>query len=326
MDLRQLKTFICVAESGSLSRASDRLRIAQPALSRQIKLLEHQVGVPLFDRHIRGMELTEAGADLLRRVSGIVRQLETTMQDIQSTHSEISGNVALAVMPTVAMVIASRLVARVSEELPQVTLRIREGYSVDIIEWMQRGEVDISFLYGPASDLHLRCRDLLREELVLISPPGLLNPKHKIIGFDGVAKLQLVAPGRRYALRRLLENMAKKAGVSLDVAYEVDSYFATKSMVMSGICHSFLPRASVREELASGVLEARSLEPEGVWRDVVLGLPQERANTRAATAVVDILTREVAAMIESGAWAAKPGSDLVLGSQAGSKTKSVSNR
>ena len=313
MDLRQLKTFICVAESGSLSRASDRLRIAQPALSRQIKLLEHQVGVPLFDRHIRGMELTEAGSDLLRRVSGVVRQLETTMQDIQSTHSEISGNVALALMPTIAMVIGSRIVARVSEELPQVTLRIREGYSVDIIEWMQRGEVDISFLYGPASDLHLRCRELLREELVFISPPGVLKRKEKLISFDRVATLPLVVPGRRYALRRLLESNAKKAGVSLSIAYEVDSYFATKSMVMSGLCHSFLPRASVIDDIASGAMEARSVEPDGLWRDVVLGLPQERANTRAATAVVDILTREVKDMIESGTWAAKPGPDLSKG-------------
>lgn len=314
MDLRQLKTFICVAESGSLSRASDRLRIAQPALSRQIKLLEHQVGVPLFDRHIRGMELTEAGSDLLRRVSGVVRQLETTMQDIQSTHSEISGNVALALMPTIAMVIASRIVSKVSEELPQVSLRIREGYSVDIIEWMQRGDVDISFLYGPASDLHLRCRDLLREELVLISPPSVLNRKDKFISFDRVAKLPLVVPGRRYALRRLLEGHAKRAGVSLSIAYEVDSYFATKSMVMSGICHSFLPHASVMDDIASGAMEARSIQPDGLWRDVVLGLPQERANTRAAAAVVDILTREVSDMIDTGAWAAKPGPDLSQGS------------
>ncbi|MEM9105490.1 MAG: LysR substrate-binding domain-containing protein [Pseudomonadota bacterium] len=310
MDLKQLKTFICVAESGSLSRASDRLRIAQPALSRQIKLLEHQVGVPLFDRHIRGMELTEAGSDLLRRVSGVVRQLETTMQDIQSTHSEISGNVALALMPTIAMVIASRIVSTVAEELPQVSLRIREGYSVDIIEWMQRGEVDISFLYGPAGDLHLRCRDLLREELVLISPPGVLNRKDKFISFERVATLPLVVPGRRYALRRLLESNARKAGVSLSIAYEVDSYFATKSMVMSGICHSFLPRASVKDDIDSGAMEARSMQPDGLWRDVVLGLPQQRANTRAATAVVDILTREVGGMIRSGTWTAKPGPDL----------------
>lgn len=310
MDLRQLKTFICVAESGSLSRASDRLRIAQPALSRQIKLLEHHVGVPLFDRHIRGMELTEAGSDLLRRVSGVVRQLETTMQDIQSTHAEISGNVALGVMPTVAMVISARLVARVAEALPQVTLRIREGYSVDIIEWMQRGEVDISFLYGPASDLHLRSSELLREELVFISPPGSLGASNGKIGFDRVAELPLVVPGRRYAMRRLIDNAAKKSGVALTVAYEVDSYFATKSLVTSGICHGFLPRASLVEEIASGALEARTIEPAGLWRDIVLGLPSERSNTRAANSVVDILLEEIAAMIAAGDWAATPGPDL----------------
>lgn len=312
MDLKQLKTFICVAESGSLSRASDRLRIAQPALSRQIKLLEHQVGVPLFNRHVRGMELTEAGSDLLRRVSGVVRQLETTMQDIQSTHSEISGHVALAVMPTVAMVISSRLVSRVAEELPQVSLRIREGYSVDIIEWMQRGEVDISFLYGPASDLHLRCRELLQEELVFISPPGALEGSGDLIGFDRIARFPMALPGRRYALRRLIDGAARDAGVSLQIAYEVDSYSATKSMVMSGICHSFLPRASLTDDIASGALEARSVEPDGLWRNVVLGLPQDRANTRAASAVVDILTREITDMIETGAWMARPGPDLPL--------------
>ncbi|MEX3006996.1 LysR family transcriptional regulator [Hoeflea sp. TYP-13] len=305
-----MKTFICVAECGSLSRASDRLRIAQPALSRQIKLLEHHVGVPLFDRHIRGMELTEAGSELLRRVSGVVRQLETTMQDIQSAHTEISGNVALAVMPTIAMVVAARLVAHVARELPQVTLRIREGYSVDIIEWMQRGEVDISFLYGPSSDLHIRSKELLLEEIALISPPGALNNTGGQIDFDQVAGLPLVLPGRRYAMRRIIENAAKKAGSSLNIAYEVDSFFATRAMVMSGICHAFLPLASLAEEVSAGALEARSLGPAGLWRELVLGLPSERSNTRATNAVVEILMKEIALMVSQNDWIAQPGPEL----------------
>ena len=70
MDLRQLRTFREIAEAGSLSRAADRLRIAQPALSRQIRLLEAEAGLPLYTRHGRGMTLTEAGAELLARVAG----------------------------------------------------------------------------------------------------------------------------------------------------------------------------------------------------------------------------------------------------------------
>ncbi|WP_136659739.1 LysR family transcriptional regulator [Nitratireductor sp. XY-223] len=310
MDFRQLKTFICVAESGSLSRASDRMRIAQPALSRQIKLLEHEVGVPLFDRHVRGMELTEAGSELLRRVSGVIRQLELTMQDVQSLHSEISGNVALALMPTVSTVFATRLVERTARELPEVSLRIREGYSVDVLTWIQRGDVDIAFLYGPSSDLHIRTKELLHEEVVLISPPGSLEGVGPQLGFDAVEKLPLVLPGRPYALRHLVESTAKKAGHTINVPYEVDSYWAIKSMVMSGLCHSFLPPASLKAELDQDLLKARSIGSGGLWRQLVLGVPSQRPNTRAADAVLELLLDEIASMIASGEWQAQPGADL----------------
>ncbi|MCP4316311.1 MAG: hypothetical protein GY789_09905 [Hyphomicrobiales bacterium] len=170
--------------------------------------------------------------------------------------------------------------------------------------------MDISFLYGPASDLHLRSKELLKEELVFIGPPGSLEASGGQIGLDEVADHPLVLHGRRYAMRRLIENAAKKAGTSLTIAYEVDSYFATKSMVMSGICHAFLPLASLMEEVSSGALEARSIEPDGLWRDVVLGLPSERSNTRAANAVVEILMSEIAMMISDGEWIAQPGPDL----------------
>lgn len=310
LDFRQLKTFICVAESGSLSRASDRMRIAQPALSRQIKLLEHEVGVPLFDRHVRGMELTEAGTELLRRVSGVIRQLELTMQDVQSLHAEISGNVALALMPTISAVFAARLVRRISRELPQVSLRIREGYSVDVLTWVQRGDVDIAFLYGPSSDLHISTKELLHEEVVLISPPGSLDGAAPQPGFDLIETLPLVLPGRPYALRHLVESTAKKAGHTINVPYEVDSYWAIKSMVMSGIGHSFLPPASLKTELEQGLMEARSVGSGGLWRQLVLGVPSQRPNTRAADAVLDLLLDEIATMIADGDWQAQPGADL----------------
>src|SRR6267142_2910421 len=91
MDLKQLRTFRAVAELGSLSKAADRLRAAQPALSRQIKLLEHELRVELFVRNGRGMLLTEAGRLLLARTSGIVRQIDQIRDDIQSAKGPPSG-------------------------------------------------------------------------------------------------------------------------------------------------------------------------------------------------------------------------------------------
>ena len=128
MDIKQLKTFICVAETGSLSAASDRLRLAQPALSRQIKLLEHKTGAQLFHRTVKGMTLTESGEKLLSRVSGIIRQLEQAVDEVRSSSESITGNVAIGLMPSINSVLAVRLIEKVKSELPQVTLRIVEGY------------------------------------------------------------------------------------------------------------------------------------------------------------------------------------------------------
>src|SRR6201987_1735475 len=107
MDFRQLKTFSCVAELGSLSKASDTLRIAQPALSRQIKLLEHELRAELFTRNGRGMVLTEAGRLLLTRTSGIVRQIDQIRDDIQSQAGAPSGRVVPGLVPTVSCVLSA---------------------------------------------------------------------------------------------------------------------------------------------------------------------------------------------------------------------------
>lgn len=169
MNLNQLRTFIMVAECGSLSSASDRLRLAQPALSRQIKLLEYEIGFDLFTRSTRGMVLTERGACLLERISDLVKQLDNSIDDVRSMDNEPAGRVVLGCIPSATYMIAGRIAIRVAQELPQVSLRILEGYAGHQIDWLQRGEVDLALLYGPASDLHLRVTDVIFEELVLVS-------------------------------------------------------------------------------------------------------------------------------------------------------------
>ena len=118
MDLRQLRTFSCVAELGSLSKASDTLRVAQPALSRQIKLLEHELRAELFTRNGRGMVLTDAGRLLLARTAGIVRQIDQVRDEIQSTGGPPSGRVVLGLVPTVSCVISARLARRTVDATP----------------------------------------------------------------------------------------------------------------------------------------------------------------------------------------------------------------
>src|SRR6202007_1054414 len=153
MDFRQLRTFSCVAELGSLSKASDTLRIAQPALSRQIKLLEHDLRAELFTRNGRGMVLTEAGRLLLARTSGIVRQIDQIRDDIQSHAGAPTGRGGLGLGAPVSCVRSARRARRSVESYPGISLRIVESYSGHLIEWLHRGEMDLAVIYGPSADL-----------------------------------------------------------------------------------------------------------------------------------------------------------------------------
>jgi LysR family transcriptional regulator, nitrogen assimilation regulatory protein len=142
MDLKRLRIFMQVADVGSLSTAS--------ALSRQIKLLEAEIGLNLFVRFGRGMQLTEVGQELLKRVSGLLHQLERSVEDVRSLSSEPAGHVALGMMPTISYLLAGPVAYRVAKELPDVSLRIVEDYTGHLIDWLQRGEVAFPCCTGPA--------------------------------------------------------------------------------------------------------------------------------------------------------------------------------
>ena len=112
MEIRRLRYFICIAELGSLGRAADILRIAQPALTRQVQLLEQELGIMLFTRTRRGMHLTEAGSQLLAEVTGPLRDLEGALQNIRSLNAGLSGNVTVGMTPTVTYFLAQPLLER----------------------------------------------------------------------------------------------------------------------------------------------------------------------------------------------------------------------
>ena len=305
MDIKQLKTFICVAETGSLSAASDRLRLAQPALSRQIKLLEHKTGAQLFQRTVKGMRLTESGEKLLSRVSGIIRQLEQAVDEVRSSSESITGNVAIGLMPSINSVLAVRLIEKVKSELPQVTLRIVEGYSGHLIEWLHRGDLDISFLYGPAHNLHLPCTGLLYENIALISAPGKLNNLGKEIQLSDIAHLPIVLPSRPHGIRILVDNAVAKAGVKLNVEISGDAFEVLKSLVKTGNYHAFIPLSAVNEDIREGTLEARTFISPTIKRQLVLAMAPDRKNTRAAQATLKIITSEIEKMVGEGIWSAE---------------------
>ena len=310
MDLKQLKTFIRVSDAGSLSSAADRLRIAQSALSRQIKLLEAEVGAPLFDRHARGMSLTFHGQELYKRISPLIRQFEQSIDDVRSLGDTITGQVSFGLMPTTSAMLADRLVSRVTQEEPGIFLRLVEGYAGHLVEWLQRDEIDATLLYGPADSLHLRASPLFTEDLALISPATWQETSGRVIDFTEAAKLPLALPSQSHGLRSVVETAARKANCHLKVCAEGDSFRVLKSLVQRGLYHTILPLSAVQDETAAGSIKINRLRKPSVTRQIVLARPSHRADTIATQAVVRILLDEITSMIRSGDWVARPDEEL----------------
>jgi LysR family transcriptional regulator, nitrogen assimilation regulatory protein len=302
MDLRQLRTFSCVAELGSLSKASDTLRVAQPALSRQIKLLEHELRAELFTRNGRGMVLTDAGRLLLARTAGIVRQIDQVRDEIQSAGGPPSGRVVLGLVPTVSCVISARLARRTVDAYPGISLCIVESYSGHLMEWLHRGEMDLALIYGPSSDLHLTVQSLGRDTIVAVGPRGSGLAQKKQVDIGWLLRQRLVLPSHSHGLRALIEHAAAKKKLKLDVKLEADSFRVLTSLVEEGLGYTLLPPSSVRNEVAAGRLETAAIAKPAPMRELTLASPIDHPGSTAITLITELIRDELIACRGDGLW------------------------
>ena len=291
-----------MAELGSLSKASDTLRVAQPALSRQIKLLEHELRAELFTRNGRGMVLTDAGRLLLARTAGIVRQIDQVRDEIQSAGGPPSGRVVLGLVPTVSCVISARLARRTVDKYPGISLCIVESYSGHLMEWLHRGEMDLALIYGPSSDLHLTVQSLGRDTIVAVGPRGSGLAQKKQVDIGWLLRQRLVLPSHSHGLRALIEHAAAKKKLKLDVKLEADSFRVLTSLVEEGLGYTLLPPSSVRNEVAAGRLETAAIAKPAPMRELTLASPIDHPGSTAITLITELIRDELSACREDGLW------------------------
>ena len=310
MDLRQLKSFIAVAESGSLSRAADRLQLSQPGLSRQIQLLEAAVGQPLFDRHARGMSLTAEGEKLLERVRGPVRQLEGAIDEARDAGANPAGRVVLGMVPSISDLLAARLALQLQQVYPDISLRLVDGYGGHLLDWLYRGDIDLALMYGPGTEFHCPSHELFYEPLHLAGPPGQLD-SNRPTTLKALCELPLVLPSTSHGLRGRVESAAHQAGKRLQVVMEVDSFRVMKGLVSAGFGYTVLPASALREDVAAGRLSATAVEGPRLMRQIVLaqapGLPPGRATLCVAAQIRELIE----SLIDAGELA-----DALLASKA----------
>src|SRR4051812_48045865 len=209
MDLKQLEYFVRVAELGSFTRAAVELDVAQPALSRQVRLLEVELRQALLLRNGRGAVPTEAGKVLLEHGRGILHQVQRALDDLGRLRGGLSGRVALGLPSSVARVLAVPLTRAVREEMPDAKLSISEALSAGLQEGLTSGRLDIAVLYNAHASREIDVAPLMEEDLLLVRvrPPGLHeDPPPSPVRLEDVAQLPLVIPSRPNAIRMHVES------------------------------------------------------------------------------------------------------------------------
>ena len=266
MDLKQLEYFVRVAELGSFTRAALALDIAQPALSRQLRLLEVELRQTLLTRNGRGALPTEAGKLLLAHGRGILHQVERAKEELGRVRGSLAGRVAVGLPTSLARVLTVPLTRAFRLAMPDATISISEGLSVAMQESLVNGRLDIAVLYNAQPSAEIDIMPLLEEDLVLVQarPLGLLeDPPPGPISLRGVAQLPLVIPSRPNAIRMHVESEMANIGCRLNIAPEIDGVAAILDLVADGAGCAVLSRNAVVNSVRPSAYSVRSIhEPE----------------------------------------------------------------
>jgi len=306
MELDQLKTFLTVAELGTFSRAAIRLSSTQPMLSRKIKLLELELGTELFHRTGRGVVLSEGGKLLEQYARGILDTAESAKTAIQALGASPVGQVTIGMPSSIATVLAIELVQEFRRAFPNVSLKVMEGYSGHVLEWLTTARLDVAVLYDTPNlkGKTLRTDPILSDELFLIgSPKDPARIGNGPVQSARLAEIPLVLPSRPHGIRILVDEAMDHNGLTANVQMEIDAMHSMIALAESGLGYTVLSYSSVRDlVIAKRVRIWRIVEPV-INRSLVITTTNQRPSTKPARDLTRIFQELINSHVRDGRWA-----------------------
>jgi LysR family nitrogen assimilation transcriptional regulator len=299
MDVKQLEYFRHVAELGSFTRAASFLCVVQPALSRQVRQLEVELGQSLFERNGRGVVLTDAGNRLLEHARGILTQIGRARQDLEEARNGDRGHVALGLPPSLGRTVTVPLVKAFAGRLPHASLATVEGLSTYILEWLSVGRVDCALVYNATPSPTVHVVPLLEEQLFLIVPrrvkPSQVVPRG--ITLATLAEHALVIPSRPHAIRMSVENALAGVGGKIRVAHEIECIPAIIDLVRQGHGHAVLPMNAVNSSPWAADVSALPILSPTLQTSLSIATssqrPQGALMRKAVDLIRDVVRREI---------------------------------
>jgi LysR family transcriptional regulator, nitrogen assimilation regulatory protein len=293
MEFRSLRYFVQIAELGSITAAAQRLRVSQPSLTRHLHKLEEDLGVALFVRAHRGVELTAAGHSLLERGTRILGDVDRVSRELRLESDEPSGKVVLGITPTLCPVLVPQLIARVRRDYPRIELQIQQNGSMKLPDWLLDGRVDAAVMAQIGNDRFISAEPLAREEMVLLTAPGA-----RAQGPVEAAELAGTGLTITEALLAIMRGLLEGQPIELRVDLVLNSLEAIRLMAQQGLCQTIMPYSIIRRDHAHGLLDVHRLLDGRLQRQLVLAMAAGRRTAPATEAVANII-KTIVAEVES---------------------------
>jgi DNA-binding transcriptional LysR family regulator len=255
MDIRQLKAFVAIAESGTFTAGAARVHVTQAAISMQIRQLETETHAQLFIRAPRRVILTEAGEKLLERAYTILREHDAALEELAALTGAHRGR--LRIGSASAMVSADplpQILKEVRQTHPGVETSVVSGTSESLVKQVLAGELDAAFVSLPVEARGVQTELLNEDYLVAIASPRHSLAKQKIVSAYALAGEKLILGERGGNTRRLIDQFFAQAGVTLKIAMELSRLAAIKRMVEEDMGVGIVPLQSVEDEVGKGSL------------------------------------------------------------------------
>ena len=294
MDIKQLRTFITILEVENLTKAAAMLNIVQPAVSRQIQMLEEELGVKLFNRSRHGMALTDDGKLLEPYARRILEDLESAKLELTANKGIIRGKVHIGVLSSISELLSTLIMSVIKEKYPEVQVKISVGYSGHLKEWLEAGDIDLALMYDSTPSKLIDLTPLVREPLFLIGAAQTSLQLNQSLDLKEIENFPLILPYHPHRLRILIEQACKKNNSNLNIYTETNDLNIQKQFVIQGFGYTVLPLVSVINEFNNGLMKAMPIAGNDFIRGVTLAMH----STRSIPKHVRIITGEIMRCME----------------------------
>jgi DNA-binding transcriptional LysR family regulator len=292
-EFKHIEAFLAVARLGHFTRAAAALQVSQPALTTHVRQLEETLGITLFDRNNRRVQLTQAGRDLVAPFERLSLDLASIVKHAHDLAAHRRGVILVAALPSVAAVVLPRVISALAEKHPAIVVRVRDAIAGKVLELVKSGEVDFGIGSLIRPDPEVIEEPLFTDRLCAFARLDHPLARRRSVRLRDLGVHPLILTGQDTSVRQIIERTLEQERLPVRVAQEATYMTTAIGMVRAGLGVAILPESALAAEAATPGLRMLTIRDPDLTRQIGLLRRKERSLSPAAQRLVDLLRAAV---------------------------------